>query len=124
MRLDHLLSRENERRNDLFSSRAVWLSALFGLEGAPEGTLFPCTLKTAQEKEMQMKESKEENFANFTGILGFKQEVMNIKEMTLGEENESYESQATKGIRRMPRRPGAKKGVASCEKPWGAAGRQ
>ena len=31
-------------------------------------------------------------------------------------------SQAKKGIRRMPRRPAAKKDAASCEKPWGAAG--
>ena len=34
------------------------------------------------------------------------------------------ESQARKGIRRMPRRSEAKKDAASCEKPWGAAGRQ
>ena len=33
------------------------------------------------------------------------------------------ESQARKGIRRMPRRSEAKKDAASCEKPWGAAGR-
>ena len=32
-------------------------------------------------------------------------------------------SQARKGIRWMHRRPEAKKDVASCEKPWGAAGR-
>ena len=36
----------------------------------------------------------------------------------------SPESQANKGIRRMHRRSEAKKDAASCEKPWGAAGRQ
>ena len=44
-------------------------SALFGLEGVPF-----CTLKTAQEKEMQDEVAHRRKLCvHFTGILGFKE---------------------------------------------------
>ena len=63
---------------------------------------------------------------HFTGILGFKERRQRNKLTANGEKAKKAkdESQARKGIRRMPRRSEAKKDAASCEKPWGAAGRQ
>ena len=124
MRLDHLLSREN--REYLFSSRAIWFLHCSVLR---EHT---CTLKTLQEKKCKRKITvsarESANRGVFTNILGFRR-----KKQTKTSEDESpsmaqafggRRSQANKGIRRMPRRSAAKKDAASCEKPWGAAGRR
>ena len=50
---------------------------------------------------MQMKESKEENFANFTGILGFKQESI---ENALGEKAKVRQGKAYGGCLGVQRR--------------------
>ena len=66
---------------------------------------------------------------HFTGILGFKERRQRnfgngMERRLTAKKRKLDESQARKGIRRMPRRSEAKKDAASCEKPWGAAGRQ
>ena len=68
-----------------------------------------------------MKESAEENCAKFHGHFRIQRKT-STTELTANGEKES-KSQARKGIRRMPRCPEARKDAASCEKPWGAAGR-
>ena len=74
--------------------------------------------------------AKKKTLRNFTGILGFKERRQRNfgngieRRLTAKKAKAKDESQARKGIRRMPRRSEAKKDAASCEKPWGAAGRQ
>ena len=99
-------------------------SALFGLEGVPSGNVVsPLHPENyTGERNANEREAEKKTLLNFTGILGFKERRQ--KELTAnGEKRKLDESQARKGIRRMPRRSEAKKDAASCEKPWGAAGR-
>ena len=75
---------------------------------------------------MQDETKRRKNFAKFHGHFRIQRKTSRKFQKRNGKtaNGEKAKSQARKGIRRMPRRSEARKDAASCEKPWGAAGRQ
>ena len=80
----------------------------------------PCTLTTAQRKDLNGKASCEKRPAEESARKGKR----GAKQETIGLRTKRRKNQANKSAGWMPRHHTPKKDVASCEKPRGAASRQ